>query len=425
MRKILITTISAILISFITLTFISFGKVSKENQANEYLKQAHNYYEEYKKDYKNKDLEAKAKKYYQEAAKTGNADAHFALAYQFVLSDEESVYHLTEAAKKGHEKALDYALEKLLFRANSLKVADPQRALDLYYQAKKANPNLKLYDEESTVRTMKMCAEPKGFDAEEFMKKYDVKDEDDNFPFYDVWELAEEASIGGRFGEPNPELVLNLVCRGSWVPMELKGAAYRTYNNWKNGINEEFNICQHITSGAGMGYCASRSDIKDRVKREQKLNLLKNKVGKSKETLLNEAYESALTFINNKVDFEEAHGGTGRAAFEISSRMSQENKYLDLIEKIADGYIPEPKTSYKKTDEKLNKTYKEVLEYLKDKPSYMPSPNAIQKVQIKWIPYRDASAKLFASVNPSTNEELWKNWLTEIREKQLKDILNL
>lgn len=70
----------------------------------------------------------KAKEYYLKAAKLGSADAHFAIAYKFTVTKEESIFHFSEEAKLGHGQALMYALDELLFRANSLTEANPRDA---------------------------------------------------------------------------------------------------------------------------------------------------------------------------------------------------------------------------------------------------------------------------------------------------------
>ena len=85
-----------------------------------------------------------------------------------------------------------------------------------------------------------------------------MKDEDGVPPYYDIWELAEEASKGGRFGKPDPELVFNLVMRGGSVPDEFESAVNEVYHNWKNGIVMQFCICDHVVSDVGIGYCSVR-----------------------------------------------------------------------------------------------------------------------------------------------------------------------
>lgn len=197
-----------------------------------------------------------AKELYIKAAQAGNAEAHFQLRYRFLLPAGEGTYHVIEAAKKGHEKALDFALDDLFLRAQStrnaeanLKKADLSLALKVYEQAKQANPSLELFQEQATIETLQNCLEPADFDIESFMKTYNVGN--DELP----WDLAEEASRGGRFGNPDPELVLNLICRGGFVPAELIYAVGDTYKNWKNGTVEEFNGCSYAAGNTSLRSC--------------------------------------------------------------------------------------------------------------------------------------------------------------------------
>lgn len=367
-----------------------------------------------------------AKEFYSKAAKKGSPEAHFALAYQYHVTREEGIYHFSEAAKKGHGKALGYALEYLLFRADSLEYADPKGALDLYYRAKKANPDLDLYDEDNKLRIMKMCAEAGDFNAEAFCKKYDLKPHSDE-TLYHVWQIAEEASRGGRFGKPDPELVFQLVIRGGWVPAEVESAVEETYKNWKNGEVKEFNICDHITSGAGMGFCASRANDEDKNEREAKLVAIEEKLNEPDRQLLRQAYDSAVKFIEMKASNEEGHGGSGITAWIIGSEMDQKNTYLKLIEDIQGGFIPETENNYAEADMFLNEMYKKVIQDINTRSKdnyYLPSVDKLQEIQRLWIPYRDKSVELFVAINPSVEEVVWKTWLTEIRTKQLNDIMS-
>jgi hypothetical protein len=363
-----------------------------------------------------------AKALYLNAAQQGSAEAHFALAYKYDLPPDEHLYHYIEAAKKGHAEALGYALDLLLFRANSLRIADPQKALDLYYQAKKANPGLSLYDEENVVKIMKMCAEPKGFDTEKFMKKYGIEDEDG----YSTWELAEEASRGGRFGKPDPALVFNLVIRGGVVPAELMLAVEEVYSNWKNGIVKEFNICDYVTSGLGQTYCASIASSKADSIRQQKISLLKQKLGGVAEQLLDKAFTAAFEFIELKVTTEAGHEGTGLAAVILSSEREQKDQFVEWIEKIQSGFVPSPGNPLVKADQKLNETYRKVLRQIQanaEEVNYPFTQDDIKTVQRLWIPYRDVSVNLFVHINPAIDKNIWLSWLTEIRVKELQSIL--
>jgi uncharacterized protein YecT (DUF1311 family)/TPR repeat protein len=367
-----------------------------------------------------------AKRLYIKAANRGSADAHFAIAYKYNVTPEESIYHFSEAAKKGHEDALDYALDALLFRANSLERANPKKALEVYKQAKKVNPSIKLYDEDVKLKTIQMSVEPGEFDWKAFCKKYDVLPHDDD-AMYHVWRIAEDASKGGRFGKPDPKLILQLVSRGGWAPAELEYAVEATYKDWKAGKVKEFNICDYITSGGGMAFCASRADDDDEKERDTKMKLIGQKIDSQYRKLLESAYASAVKFIDSKASNEEGHGGSGRGAWVVGSQMDQKNEYLDLVEKVRTGFKPSPKNTFVKADQKLNETYKKVMGDLKKRADdyNVPRVDDVRVVQRLWIPYRDASAKLFSAINPSVNEDTWKCWLTEVREKQLKDIFSL
>jgi len=367
-----------------------------------------------------------AKTLYDKAANKGSADAHFAIAYKYNVTPEESIYHYSEAAMKGHEDALDYALDALLFRANSLERANPKRALEVYKQAKKVNPSIKLYDEDVKLKTIQMSVEPGEFDWKAFCRKYNVLPHNDEV-MYHVWLIAEEASKGGRFGKPDPKLILQLVSRGGWAPAELEYAVEDAYKNWKSGTVKEFNICDHITSGGGMAFCASRSDDQDEKDRNKRLSDIRHKLNAKSHKLLDAAYASAVKFIDSKASNEEGHGGSGRGAWIIGSQMEQKNAYLDLVEKVQSGYKPSPKNSFVEADRKLNETYKKVMGDLKKRADdyNVPRVDDVRAVQRLWIPYRDASAKLFSTISPSVSEDIWKCWLTEVREKQLKDILSL
>lgn len=367
-----------------------------------------------------------AKKLYETAAALGSPEAHYALASQYVLSPQESVEHFAEAAKKGNQDALEYALDGLFFRANSLQIANPQKALELYTTAKKVNPNLHLYEEDDHIQTIQMCAESKGFDKDDFIKKYHLNNLSSD-KAYGVWELAEEASHDGKFGKANPKLVFDLVCRGGEVPNEMVLAVKDTYSDWKKMKTEGFGLCNYVMSGYGMGYCASRAEQEDSPKRAKKYTEVNNKLDSDGKKALANAYKIAKSFFELKASQEEGYGGTSYGAMVVSSETGQNNYYLDLLKKIYSGYKPDHIKQLKENDKLLNETYKIVMKKIPDKEEgYDPSEvsvNDVKAVQRLWIPYRDSSAKLFTILNPSVSEDVWKSYLTQIRIEELKALI--
>lgn len=202
-----------------------------------------------------------AKSLYTSAAEQGSSEANFRLAYQYVLPDEQRIAHFKLAAEQGHEAALEHYLDEVFFRAGSIRLSDPQSALAVFQQAKQLNPNISLYDEESKVQVLTYATQVPNRDVDDFFATYSVKDEDGEWPFYDVWQLAEQASVKGSvFGKPDPELVFWLITRGGNVPAELSYAVKDYYRHWQNDEVVKFDICQYVTSKSGASFCAQREE---------------------------------------------------------------------------------------------------------------------------------------------------------------------
>lgn len=386
------------------------------------------YYSRAEKAYASEDRE-KAKELYMKAAEKDFADAHYALRINYDLSNEAREHHLTEAARKGHEKALRRKLENLLFRANSLTEADPDKAFALYKEAKKANPEIEVYSRWNIAELLRMAAEPEGFNAHEFMDKYSIEDHGDSWPRYSVWELAEEASRGGRFGEPDPELVFNLVIRGGLVPFEMKHAIKDTYKNWRNNEVEEFNIGDYVSSGMGTGYVASRRYKEDKKVRQKKLRDLRNSYNDKIASKLNKAYATAVDFFEYKASKEEGHYGTGRTHRVIFSQMRQKNDYLELLREIHEGFIPSPETdNLEEAKDRLYQKYRLSLYHLQNTEpppaSFRPDFNDLRKGHQLWLEYMHSSAELFSMLNPETDKNTWKIWFMEKRKEDYERILD-
>ncbi len=390
----------------------------------EYIKQAD-------KAYDSGDKEG-AKKLYLEAANRGSPEAHFAIAQSCSDTWEEEIHHYSEAAKKGHKGALEKVLDKLFFRAEegdveeTLRRANPRKALELYQEAKKVNPSMKLFDEEVMLKTIQMSAEAGDFDYKAFLQKYEVSTDES---FYKVWSIAEEVSKDERFGPPDPKLVFQLVSRGGNVASELEQAVQATYKNWKAGVIKEFNMCDYAESGLASSLCSGRKEVHNEEEWKAKLIQISQRVDPKYRELLNLAYASAVEFIELKTENEEGSRGAGHwpHVWRAESKMEQVDKYIDLLESISKGFKPSPKNSFKEADLRLNETYKRVMADLKKRAENpdVPRADAIIPVQRLWIKYRDASTKLFSAMNPSVNEDMWKSWLTELRERELEDILSV
>ncbi len=378
------------------------------------LNTANNLYDQDKKD--------KAKNFFLKAAKNGSAEAHFKLAYQYIVEKKDAIYHYSEAAKLGHSKALKYALEELFFRGNDLVLANPQKALKIYKIAKSKNSEIKLYNEENTIKILKMASEVPLLDGKKLIEDYQLKGEFHNDGYY-IWKLAEKASKGQKFKNPTPLLVLQLIIKGGFVPAELEGAVSDYYDIWKNKKKiVEFDICQYVTSGYGMSLCANRQKEKENQRVEKELSSLLIDIKINNKDLLYSAYRITAKYLEAKVWNEEGHDGSGYVQWATDSLLEQKNKYIKLLKNIANGYIPESKGSLSQNDALLNKRYKELRTKLKKSPvqgmRILIHEEGFKKVQRLWIPYRDKNVKLFIAISKNKNIDFWNNYFTIQRIKE-------
>lgn len=403
---------------FILFIIFSFKEVAAQT-ATELVQKANALYNQ------NKKQEAKA--LYEKAALENNADAHFYLAYRYVLPEEPSFSHYEKAAIQGHGEAMKNFLEVIFFRQSDLFKSDPFRALSVYEKGKKANPAMKFYDEAGRFRAIKQAVEAGHFDANAFVKKYQI-DTSHMHDSYSVWEIAENASKRkGRFADVDNKLVLQLISRGGWVPAELIIAIDTAYKAWKGKQDFEFNICNYVTSGSGMGYCARRGAADNEVQINTRLTQLTTALKNGSGQYLKPAYKATVEFLEAKVWNEELHGGSGYAAWATESLVKQKKEFVQLIENVNSGKLPEDMTRMKDNDARLNSMYKEVLVELRKKPltDFNAEVNAdgLRKTQRLWIPYRDAIVALLCTMNPDIVKQQWVNWVTEQRIKELALVL--
>jgi hypothetical protein len=369
-----------------------------------------------------------AKVYYEKAAAKGSADAHFALAYSYVVTKDVAIYHYSEAAKKGHQEALQYALESLFYRGNDLLLTNPKAALDLYKQAKIANPNIKVYDEEEVIKTLEMAASVPLLDSKQLIEKYNLRNDKGfgNDEYY-IWELAETASRGQRFENPTNLLVLQLIVLGGSVPAELNAAFNVYYQLWRaNSPLVEFNLCNFVTSGYGMGYCTSRVEKKENDSFDREIDSLKTVLNLQDISLLQNGYRDAVLFFDKKVWGEEGHDGSAYAAMGISSLLEHKRKYFETINGIIKGELPQVENTLAENDALLNEQYSKIITQLKQSPvkgmNMSITDASFREVQIQWLKYRDSNTTLFIEISQEKNPDYWNNFFTCERLKDYKNL---
>lgn len=155
----------------------------------------------------------RARALYRKADPSGSCPEQLVSAYIASSGQGERLFLDMEAARKGDLSALRAVLDRLYVdRLDPF--GDPSLALELFNAAKKANPKGAIEGEAEVAELLKMAVAPGPFDMEAFLKRDNLADwrqraaaspESKGGPSFFLWKLAEEASVGGRFGKPDPQ----------------------------------------------------------------------------------------------------------------------------------------------------------------------------------------------------------------------------
>lgn len=375
--------------------------------------------------YDSKEYEV-AKSWYQIAAEKGSADANFYLAYRYKNPIEKTKSYYITAARLGHAEALDKALDLLFFRARGLVSVDAKLALELYKEVKEMYPSINFYAEDDQVETLEIAASIPDLDAKAFIDKYKLS-EDENFEsIYYIWELAEAASRGERFENSSSELVMQLIIRGGIVPWEIYGAIQDYYSlmNTSDSL-VEFRICDYVTSGMGLAYCAQKKEVEEQKIAKSKIEQLKVSLG-LKNDLLDSAYIATMRFLDAKVWNEEGHGGSGYRAWGQSSLSDQRDSYFEFLSSARYGLLQDSVKPLSENDKQLNIKYKEIRSELKENPIYSNwftiDSEGFRKTQRLWLKFRDANTALLIAITDETNKDFWYNYFTIERLEQFESL---
>lgn len=368
----------------------------------------------------------KARPLLEALAEEGNAEASYLLTYHFRLARNEELRHLEAAARKGHPEALKSYIDTAFYRGGLDAVA-PETILSVYRDAKAINPDASFFDERNTIELLKMASEVPPLDANGFLRQYQLDPKALESQPYSLWALAEEASVGGRFGGPDPTLTMQLILREGPAPAELKIAVESYYPHWKKGEAVPFDLCDHITSGAGMSLCAHRDSTKSEEERSEKIGAILDGLDKERKNLVNNAFEKVSEFAASRASNEEGHGGTMRNASVIASTTAQQNEFVTLIQDIRRGVVPPIHQSLADTDKALNLAYQNAMQRIRAETRYAQdlgiSNEGVRDTQRRWIKYRDAAAMAMTALHPDVTPEQWKSYLTAQRSAQLEKIL--
>jgi hypothetical protein len=389
-----------------------------------FLKKADALYENGKRD--------EARRIYEQAAKRGVAEAHYQLSYRFVLARTNRLYHIVQAAKTGHEKALASAWDEFVFRAGTDLQGDPHKAWALYQDALQKNLGLqgsvRGYDK-TFIEVVRKSAELPDIELREILiaKGVDLGEPNEKNCYW-VWELAEEASVGGRFGPPDPVLTMQLIVHGGFVPAEFVSAVEEYYPHYQKREPEPFRICDHVTSSYGSRYCLRKSAQKAEIGHQKITAEIEKRIGTEWIPDVREAFVLADAYFAARAKFEEGHsGGGGWKYYRVEgSVMEHRKRFFDDISIILEGKIPQVRVRKEvdanaSVDQKFNALLKTIADHPEDAELTEMTVEGVRESQSAWMKYREAMLAVLAHLCPAEVQQDLRQWLDKDRCRELAE----
>jgi uncharacterized protein YecT (DUF1311 family) len=358
-----------------------------------------------------------------QASARNDAESIFQMGYTGKGSKPPAYYYET-AAEMGHEKAMGYALDLNLFRAEKSNLGKAKKLAD--YARKTGMKGITA----ESYRTIDLCfnaGEPSIPASDRPKKLIEDKEcvllkEDVNVYRDCVLSNPEnntsvaELYANGWGVKRNLTLALALVCSKSDVPMELIGMVEALSKETK-----PFLFCDYVTSGMNSGLCSSQRELLAQKKRESELEIMtKNWSAKEKE-LYQHLSKAAEVYIGLHASNEIDLTPMDRASMVVAEEASQRDELMNDVKRFERGETPREE-NLQGLDKELNVFYLALMKKDKIIEDTTIDSKGVRETQRSWITFRDAWVNFAKTKWPKIHSDHWKAFLTSKRLKVLKEI---
>lgn len=245
---------------------------------------------------------------------------------------------------------------------------------------------------------------------------------------FSSWELAELISHRNKHDHNDPLWILQLICREDATIMEREPAIIYAYDAWKADTILNFKVCDYASTTMGFIYCVGREADSARHQYNEEIKALAGKLNKAASKQLMSASDAFLNFTASHVAHEEGLGGTGYSGFCMESEMKEQEDFMALIQTTYSRSKPSSWPPSPEADSTLNTVYQQVQTELKGAESPLqpgtPTVESVRETERLWLVYRDNTATFFNALQPKVSVAQWRNWLTERRIIQLRNLGN-
>jgi len=224
----------------------------------------------------------------------------------------------------------------------------------------------------------------------------------------------------------NIALARKFACETEGAPAELDGRLEHLDAMARAGAKaDRLDLCDDITSGFMMGFCADRGASAAKVERDRRVAALTANWSAAERTALTRLRAAADTYFDAVVDGEVDMSGTARGAMAVGAREDLEKRFADALDAFEHGRFPTgDAAALAAADKALNASYAAALQSIKqqgtDGMNGTVTTDGIRAAERAWIKYRDAWVAFGAQKYPAVGADAWRTWFTQERERALK-----
>ncbi|WP_257388553.1 lysozyme inhibitor LprI family protein [Tahibacter caeni] len=228
----------------------------------------------------------------------------------------------------------------------------------------------------------------------------------------------------------NIELARKFACETEGAPAELDGRLEHLDAMAKAGAKAgRLDLCDDITSGFMMGFCADRGASAAKVERDRRVSALTAQWSAADRAALTRLRGAADAYFDAVVDGEVDMSGTARGAMAVGAREDLENGFAAALDAFEHDKLPTgDAAAFAAADKALNASYAAALQYVRqqgtDGSNGTVTTDGIRAAERAWIKYRDAWVAFGAQKYPTVGADAWRAHFTAERERALKDLVD-
>lgn len=228
----------------------------------------------------------------------------------------------------------------------------------------------------------------------------------------------------------NIPLAKRFACAVQGAPAELDGRLAHLDEMAKARAKAEpFDLCDDITSGYMMGFCASRGADAAKVDRDKRIAALSRNWSAADRAAFAKLRAAAEAYFDAVVDGEVDLSGTARGAMAVGAREDLENSLVESLAAFERGDLPtDDAAQLAAADKALNASYAAAMKAAKPVEGEDFSnlgtirPEGIRAAERAWIKYRDAWVSFGAHKYPAVSADAWRSYFTKKREVALREL---